>query len=82
LALDSLSGRGESPRIAITDSYTAQVERAVEVGRPLQEIEEKIDSWPLNSEQRDALWLLAWARSERAPSRLVDRHSGADQGYA
>jgi hypothetical protein len=68
LGLDSRAPSDEGPRIA-SDSYTAQVERAVEIGRPLSEIQEKIDSWPLQSDRRDALWLLAWAMAEQADER-------------
>ena len=68
MGLDTRAPSEEGPRIA-SDSYTAQVERAVEIGRPLSEIQEKIDSWPLQTDRRDALWLLAWAMAEQAHER-------------
>lgn len=39
------------------DEMRTEVERMVDAGRPPQEIEDRIDSFPLTKEAKAALWL-------------------------
>lgn len=41
----------------LLNEMRAEVERMVDAGRPLQEIEDRIDSVPVTKEARAALWL-------------------------
>jgi hypothetical protein len=41
--------------------YRAEVEGMLAVGRPLGAVERMLERAPLGTDQRSALWLLAWA---------------------
>jgi len=45
------------------DGARAQIERMLDVGRPLQEIEDRIDGLPITKEAKAALWLRVCLRT-------------------
>ena len=47
------------------------VEGMIAERRPFEEIEERIESFPLPDDQRAALWLLAWAEQDARTRRRV-----------
>ena len=47
----------------------AQVEAMIMDGEPLAEIDELLEESPLPSDERDALWLLAWSLEQRLDDR-------------
>ena len=60
----------------------AEVERMVDTGQPLREIEERIDRFPVTKEAKAALWLRVCLR-RGARRRTVEgweyRHLGAEE---
>jgi hypothetical protein len=51
------------------DLAREQVVAMTLAGEPLSRIEKIIDREPLAADERDALWLLAWALMQRSPDR-------------
>jgi hypothetical protein len=45
------------------------VEALIRDGEPLAGIEELLAEWRLDSEERDALWLVAWSLEQRLDER-------------
>ena len=63
---------GHAPKRPDTTSaeYERQRERLIGHGRPLAEVEERIDRVPLSDEEKSALWLYAWSLTK---TTLADR---------
>jgi hypothetical protein len=51
--------------------YQNRVERLARLSRPFDEIEAVIEASPLTSDQKAALWLLAWSYQDRRSQRRI-----------
>jgi hypothetical protein len=58
--------------MTLLDTYRGDVEDALDAGAPFDAVETMIDGAPgLTADARAALWLLAWARVDRAAQRQL-----------
>lgn len=64
------------------ESYAHRVARLVNEGKQFSLIEEAINSWPLDEEQRGTLWLYAWSLQitvrQRRRNRVPGQRLGTD----